>query len=205
MNDKSSTKGIDEILVKSMTNNNTEGISGIPRLQKQTICLDNQSNTANSIRLREHRKETRRRRKNKWQSYSTRKFRKENMMLKKGSFTFEKMNLISDLWTQYAQRITPTEQNVGRMDLHGASITVVSSPDPSIVGVKGRIIKESFGALIIISDDNKYRQINKNHTIAELQMPQGEKFEINFSALRCHPYLKATKRWKQRTPISLPF
>lgn len=185
--------------------NNTEGISDISRLQEKTICLDNRSNTANSIRLKEHRKETKKNRKYKWESFSTRKFRNENMKLKKGSLTYEKMNPISDLWNQYALRITPTEQNVARMDLHGALITVVSSPDPSLVGVTGRIVKESFGALIVITDEDKYKQINKNHTIAELQMPQGERFEINFSTLRCRPYIKATKKWKQRTPISLPF
>ncbi|KAK8896398.1 RNase P/RNase MRP complex subunit [Tritrichomonas musculus] len=204
MNDQSSTKGIDYILNKSMTNN-TEGISGVPRLQGQTICLDNRSNTANSIRLKEHRKETKKNRKYKWQSFTTRKYRNENMKLKKGIFTYEKMDPISKLWTEYATRITPTEQNIARMDLHGATITVISSPDPNLVGVTGRIIKESYGALIVISEDNKYRQINKNHTIAHLQMPQGQTFEINFSTLRCRPCLKVTKKWKQRTPISLPF
>lgn len=204
MSVKSSTKGIDEILIRSMTNN-TEGISSIPRLQGQTICLDNRSNTANSIRLREHRKETKKNRKHKWQSFSTRKFREENMKLKKGSLTFEKLNPISDLWTQYASRITPTEQNVAKMDYHGASITVISSPDPNLIGITGRIVKDSYGALIIISDDNRYRQINKNHTLIELKMPQGDRFEINLSTLRCRPSQKPSKKWKQRTPISLPF
>lgn len=198
------TKGIDYVLNQSMTTD-VNGIDSIQRLQGQTICLDNRSNTANSIRLKEKKKEAKKNRKYKWSSYSTRKYRLKNQQLKKGSFTYENLNPISQLWTEYASRLPETEQAVSKMDLHGAYITITASPDPGIVGLSGRIVRESYGALQIISEDNKLRQINKNHTVGHLVMPQGKTFEMNFTAMRCRPYLKSTKRVKQRTPLPLPF
>jgi RNase P/RNase MRP subunit p29 len=90
------------------------------------------------------------------------------------------------------------------MDLHGAKVTVVASPDPTMVGISGAIVKESFGALIIVTANNEVKQINKNHTLIRLETPKGQ-FEINLSAVRCRPHLKPTKRWKQRTPVMLPY
>ncbi|OHT11805.1 hypothetical protein TRFO_18587 [Tritrichomonas foetus] len=218
MNDKNTFKGIDYVLNQSMTKK-VDGISEIRSLQGQTICLDNRSNTANAVQLKEKRNETKKNRKYKWQSYSTRKFRKQNEQLKKGNFSYEKMDKISKLWEEYASKIKGHEQSVAKMDFHGATITITASPDPSIVGLTGRIIKESYGALIIISEDNKIRQVNKNHTIAEVCLPLTksdnseqtespelqDRYEINFTTMRCRPYLRATKRWKHRTPIELPF
>ena len=198
-----SEKGIDYVAQKSMKKDVT-GINDLPALKGVTICLDNRGSNQNVINVREKHKAARTNRHHKWSELSTRKFRKLNEKVKKKAIKYEQMCPIASLWEQYAERLPGTEQSVAKMDLHGAEVTVVSSPDPTLIGVKGRILKESYGAIIIVSEDDTVRQINKNHTLISLKTPKGN-FEINMTAIRCHPYLKASKRWKQRTPISLPY
>ena len=196
-------KGIDYVAMRSMTRPVTS-IADIPALNGQTICLDNRTGNKSVIGVQEKRKMARRKRHDKWTSLSTRAFRRKNLKLQKGSLTFEKLNPVASLWEEYAERLNGTEQSVAKMDLHGATVRVVSSPDPTLIGVCGRIVKESYGSLLIISEDDKLRRINKNHTVIDLETPHGH-FEINLSSVRCRPFLKATKRWKQRTPLALPY
>ena len=200
---RESSKGIDYVLKSSMTKE-IESISSVRSLQNQTICLDNRSNTDNALLLKEKRSQTKKNRKYKFQSYSIRKFRKQNEKLKKGSLRYASLDKISELWGEYSKRIGESELSVAKMDLHGAFLTVTKANDPSYVGVKGRVVKESYGSIILITEDDKLKHIIKNHTVAELQLPHG-KFEINFSALRCRPYLKMTKKWKSRTPLEIPY
>ena len=111
---------------------------------------------------------------------------------------------ISKLWHDYAERVGGNEQSVTKMDLHGAPITVVASRDPNLIGFEGLIVKESAGAIIVVSSDNKVKQINKNHTLICLHHPK-QNYEINLSAIRCRPFHRPTKKYKMRTPIDLPF
>ena len=196
-------KGINYVLTNSMKNGITS-ISDIKALQDNIIVLDNRSNNPNLININQKHKDSRKVRKHKWMTFSTRKFRNENEKIKRESLKYEKFDQISKLWEDYSERIAKNEKAVATMDLHGACVTVTASPDPSLVGVKGRIVKETYGTLLIISDDNKVRQVNKNHTVVELETKNGN-FELNLSTLRCHPYLKATKKWKQRSPMPLPY
>lgn len=196
-------KGIDYVLQKSMKRK-VEGLADIAPLQSHTICLDNRSTNVTVQNLQEKRKRLKLDRKHKWVSFSTRAFRKKNQQLKKSSITYEKFSPISSLWDEYASRVANNESSVIKMDYHGANITVTSSPDPGLVGLSGRIVKETYGTLIIISEDNKMRQVNKNHTLIDVHTPTGD-YEVNLSTIRCKPYLKASKKRKQRTPIDLPF
>lgn len=198
-----SEKGIDYVAQNSMKKDVT-GICDLPALKGVTICLDNRGSNENVLDIRAKHKAARRKRHHKWADLATRAFRKKNEKIKRAVITYEKLLPIASLWEQYAARLSGTEQSIAKMDLHGAEVTVVSSPDPGLIGATGRILKESYGALIIVSEDNTIRQINKNHTVINLKTPHGV-FEMNLSAVRCHPYLKASKRWKQRTPLSLPY
>ncbi len=127
------------------------------------------------------------------------------MKLKKRDLKYSSFDQISKFWEEYANRLNETELSVYRMDIHGATILVTSSPDPSIVGLKGRVVKESTNAIILISEDNVLRQINKKHTIIELDTPQGNRYEINLGTMCFNPYLKPTRKNKQRAPLSLPY
>ena len=196
-------KGIDYVARQAMTRPVTS-IGDIPALNGQTICLDNRTGNKSVINVQEKRKMARRKRHDKWALLSTRAFRKRNLKLQKGSLTFEKLDPVASLWHEYAARLSGTEQSVAKMDFHGATVKVVSSPDPTLIGLSGRVVKESYGALLIISEDNQLRQVNKNHTVIDIETPHGH-FEVNLSAVRCRPFLKATKRWKQRTPLDLPY
>jgi RNase P/RNase MRP subunit p29 len=124
--------------------------------------------------------------------------------VKKGNLSWDKIQPICSLWEEYAARLSESEPSVAKMDLHGAKITVTTCPDPSLVGISGAIVKESFGALIIVTRDNEVKQVNKNHTLIDVETPKGH-YEINLGGIRCRPYLKATKRWKQRIPVLLPY
>jgi RNase P/RNase MRP subunit p29 len=140
----------------------------------------------------------------KWKSLTTHTFRKKLQTFDRTSLTFDRISPIADLWDKYASQVDGSEQSIARMDLHGAQLTVLSSPDPSFAGVTGRVVKESFGAIIIVSEDNKVRQLNKNHTVIRLETPLGP-YEVNLSAICFRPSMKATKKWKQRIPVILPY
>jgi RNase P/RNase MRP subunit p29 len=156
------------------------------------------------IDLQQKRETARANRHHKWKSLATRQFRKKHQALKKSSLTFEKFSPIGDLWDEYAKRLPDSEQSVSKMDLHGAKITITASRDPNLIGVSGRVVKESYGALVVISEDSSVRQINKSHTVAEIETPNG-RYELNLTALRIRPSMKIMKKWKQRSAVPLPY
>jgi ribonuclease P protein subunit POP4 len=193
------TSAMDSIISRTLAPPITS-LSDISYLPTVSIGLDNRS----TVDLQQKRETARINRHHKWKSLATRKFRQKHQILQKRSLTFEKFAPISKLWDEYADRLPNSEQSVSKMDLHGAKITVVASPDPNLVGIEGRVVKESFGALIVISEDNRIREVIKNHTVAVVETPNG-KFEVNLSAIRIRPAMKATKKWKQRSPVPLPY
>jgi ribonuclease P protein subunit POP4 len=196
-------EGMDYVASKSIPDQ-PKSIFNNRVLASSNICLDNHSQTPSGLGIYEKRKAARADRHHKWKSLSTRRFRKSNALLQKSTLKYEKFGPIADLWREYAARLSETEQTVSKMDFHGAHVVVVSSADPSIVGVHGLVVKESFGELVLISEDDAVRHIPKNHTVINLETPKGH-FEVNLGAMRCRPYLRATKKWKHRTPLPLPY
>lgn len=200
----SSEHGIDYVLAKT---HKTEisGMKDLPKLQNQFIPLDHLTTSKSKTDVVEQRKINRNERKHAtWKSLATRKFRKDHMKYDKSKITYELIEPISKLWLDYAGRISSNEQSVTKMDLHGAPITVISSKDPNLIGFDGLIVKESAGAIIVVSKDNKVKQINKNHTLVCLHHPK-QNYEINLTAIRCRPFQRPTKKFKMRTPLNLPF
>lgn len=196
-------KGIDYVLSNSMKNGVTS-ISDVRPLQDNVIVLNNRSANPRLVDIKQKHKASRRSRKHKWMSLSTRRFRRENERVPRSALTHAKLAPLSALWDAYSSRVGTSERAVAAMDLHGARVTVTASADPSLVGVTGTVARESFGALLIVSPDDRVRQVNKNHTVVALETAHG-RFELNLSALRCQPHLKATKRWKQRAPLPMPY
>ena len=196
-------KGINYILSKSF-NKEIKDISEIKKLKDQFIPLDHLSTSITNNSILEKRKENRNKRKHYWKSLGTRSFRKKQQKLIKKTITFDSIEPLNNLWNEYSSRIAENESLVSKMDLHGANIKVISSPDPSIVGLEGRIIKETYGSIILVSKDNIVRQINKIHTLIILNSNYGQ-YEINLSAILGRPYQRTTKKWKSRFPTLLPF
>jgi ribonuclease P protein subunit POP4 len=190
---------MDSIVARTMPPSITS-LSDVSYLNTVSICLDNRS----TLDLQQKRETARINRHHKWKSLATRKFRQKHQLLKKQSLTFEKFGPIATFWDEYAGRLPNTEQSVSKMDLHGAKIKIVASRDPTIVGIEGRVVKESFGELIIISEDNVMREVIKNHTVAVIETPKG-RFEMNLSGFRIRSAMKASKKWKQRIPVPLPY
>lgn len=196
-------KGIDYILQKSMTRK-VSGISDVKSLQGHTISLDNRGANKIVIQHANQRNQNKKNRRHKWLSLGTRKYKKETQSLKKGNIKYQSLDKINELWKDYATRIGDNEANVAKMDLHGAAITVTVSPDPTLIGVSGRIVKENYGSIILVTPDDDIKSINKNHTVVDLHSPKGE-FELNLSGLLCQPYLKPTRKWKLRYSVPLPY
>ena len=201
---KQQKKGINYIIKKTYTLNEVDGIDNLKKLKGQFIPLDHTTTAHTRNEIQYKRAFMRNERKHSWKNLSTRKFRADHTKFNKSKITFENVSPIARLWKEYAQRIPEENLNVSKMDLHGAFVTVTSSRDPSLIGVSGIVVKESYGALIIVSEDNKVRQINKNYSIIELTINE-KTFEINLAAIRCKPYQRPTKKWKVNTPLSLPF
>ena len=197
-------KGINYVIRNTYALDKVNGIDDLKKLKGQFIPLDNMTTSQARTDIQFKRGIHRNERKHSWKNLSTRKFRETHTKFNKSKITFENISPISNLWKEYSQRIQPENINVSKMDLHGAYVTVTSSRDPSLVGVSGVVVKESYGALVIVSEDNKVRQINKNYSIIELNV-QDKTFEINLAAMRCKPYQRPTKKWKTNTPLSLPF
>lgn len=200
---ESKEKGIDYVLQKTFKNP-IHGIHDLPKLKDQFIPLDNLTSAKMKTDIQTARQERRNVRRHAWKNLSTRSFRKAHMKINKSKITFESIKPIADLWDQYATRVNEAEINISKMDLHGAPITVTASRDSNLIGVSGRVLKESYGAIVIVSEDNKVRQVNKSHSVIELKMPN-KRYEINLDALKCRPYQRPTKKWKNINPLPLPF
>ena len=198
-----SEKGVDYILSKTYKTP-INGISDIPKLQEQFIPLDHLSTSVTKSDCLEKRKESRNKRKHKWKFMGTRSLRKNQQEIDKKSITFQSIEPISQMWQEYASRINETEISVAKMDLHGANIKITASPDPSIVGVSGRILKEGHGSMILVTEKDEIKHINKNHPVITLQTPKSF-YEVNLSAMMGRPYHRTSKKWKARYPIPLPF
>ena len=202
-NKENTNKGIDYVLQKSMTRK-VSGLSDVKYLQDYTITLNNRSGNKIVEENAQKRKQDKVNRRHKWLSLSTRKFREETRALKKGKIKYNSLDKINQLWTEYADQVGSNEASVAKMDLHGSNITVSASPDPSLVGVSGRIVKETYGTLIIVTEKDEIKQINKNHTVVDLHSPKGT-FELNLTGLQVQPYLKPTRKWKKPCPVPLPY
>jgi RNase P/RNase MRP subunit p29 len=87
------------------------------------------------------------------------------------------------------------------MDFHGAPVTITSSPDPSLVGLGGFVVKRGFGALVLISEDTVMRQVPKSQTVVDLEAPGGH-LEVSLGSMKCRPYQMGS--WKRLAPLPLP-
>ncbi len=63
--------------------------------------------------------------------------------------------------------------------LVGKEIEVVTHADPSISGLKGRVVLDSKNTLLIKTRDNRYRLVLKKHGVFRIHLSPGRTLIIN--------------------------
>ncbi|ABU81774.1 ribonuclease P protein component 1 [Ignicoccus hospitalis] len=79
-----------------------------------------------------------------------------------------------------------TPKNVIYHNLVGLRVEVLAHPDPSMKGLKGRIIDESKSFLTIEKDNGELVKVQKLGTFV-LVLPSGRKVEVRGELLRGRP------------------
>jgi RNase P/RNase MRP subunit p29 len=94
---------------------------------------------------------------------------------------------IHSMWNQYLTAVVATLKTVDahrltnvmhEIDLCGAFITVVQSKDPSLVGIRGIIVKESSGVFHAVNELDVVKEIPKKGCILECDLPASIHFKI---------------------------
>ena len=193
-------KGVDYILHQTV---GVSSLAQLDNLQKHQIVTDLGTGRYTPQEYVQRRKDARTQREHKWKKAATRAFRKKFLDVE-SKLSYDALKPVYALWDEYAGRVAESESHVAKMDLHGAAVRIVKAADPSLAGFTGRVVKESFNTITVIDESGVIRVIGKEQTLIDLETPNGL-FEVNLSGMRCRPYLRPTKKWKQPTPVDLPF
>jgi ribonuclease P protein subunit POP4 len=90
-----------------------------------------------------------------------------------------------------------TQRNILRHELIGLETRVIRSKNPSITGIKGRIVDETQNTLVLLVDHKK-KVVPKGVATLQLGLPDGSLVEIDGTEVigRSEDRLrKRTRRW----------
>jgi ribonuclease P protein subunit POP4 len=80
----------------------------------------------------------------------------------------------------------PNSLRLARSELIGRRCVVTGSPDPTMVGVEGRVADETLNTLILVRDDGRELRIAKMHNVFRFETSDGP-VELEGSRLRFRP------------------
>ena len=81
-----------------------------------------------------------------------------------------------------------TEGNVNRHELIGLEATVALSPDPSLVGARGRVVDETRNTLVLARQGSgRAVRVAKEGARFRLELPGGRFAEIDGSSIAFRP------------------
>lgn len=86
-----------------------------------------------------------------------------------------------------------TKQNVASHELIGLEAEVVMSSDPGLVGVRGVVVDETHG-MLVIEQKGRLKAVPKSTSIFELILPNREKVKIDGVRLLGRPEDRIKKR-----------
>jgi ribonuclease P protein subunit POP4 len=85
-----------------------------------------------------------------------------------------------------------TPQNVARHELVGLTARVVDSPDPSLVGIEGRIVEETAHTLVFeTEDDEDEKTVPKEYTNFEFELPDDVTVRVDGKTIDARPAERA--------------
>jgi ribonuclease P protein subunit POP4 len=71
-----------------------------------------------------------------------------------------------------------TPQNVVRHELIGLPVKIVRSTDPTLKGVKGKVVDETYGTLRIETKEGKEKTVAKKDCVFVFTLPDRTKVEV---------------------------
>ena len=88
-----------------------------------------------------------------------------------------------------------TPRNIFRHELIGLKVRIKKSTDPTHVGLKGRVIDETFKTLKIETKDGKEKVIPKAISVFVFTLPNGTKVEVDGKILLGRPEDRIKKKF----------
>ncbi len=71
-----------------------------------------------------------------------------------------------------------SRRNIYFHELIGLDIKVIEYPDPSIVGLEGRVVDETFKTFLVEKKDGGFIRVFKNHGVFQFITPDHRKFLV---------------------------
>lgn len=88
-----------------------------------------------------------------------------------------------------------TPKNVIRHELIGLNARVIKAKNPVNIGIKGKIINETYKTLVI-EKGGEEKRVFKEHITLILQLPNKTKVEVNGELLVARPWDRIKKKQK---------
>jgi ribonuclease P protein subunit POP4 len=88
-----------------------------------------------------------------------------------------------------------TPKNLVRHELIGLEVKIEKSTDPTQIGLKGRVIDETYNTLKIETKEGKEKIVPKANSIFIFTLPSGEKVEVEGKLLVARPEDRIKKKF----------
>lgn len=88
-----------------------------------------------------------------------------------------------------------TPKNVYRHELIGLKIKIKKSTDPTQIGLKGRVIDETYKTFKIETEEGKEKIVPKDINVFVFTLPNGKKVEIDGKILVGRPEDRIKKKF----------
>ena len=85
--------------------------------------------------------------------------------------------------------------NLIRHELIGLRVEIKESSDPTIVGLKGRVVDETYNTFKIECEDGKERTVIKKTCVFIFILPTGERVEVDGKLLVARPEDRIKKKF----------